>query len=144
MIYVTVVTVLLVIIFIMMPKHMKTKDIVIMWLMISYVELVADLYLAQVLELYHFAGEKSVSPDALTIKLFIGPLFGIIFVNFMPKGFLAFIPYWIVWVVFSTFFEWTTSVFGYLQYTGWNLYLSLPFYVISIPITRKFYFYIKH
>lgn len=97
--------------------------------------MVIDVILgAPVLGLYYFADEDKVSPEALIIKLIMGALFGILFLNYMPKDFKKFVPYWFFWVAFSTFFEWTTVYFGYLTYNGWKLWYSAVFFVLIIPI----------
>ncbi|WP_373558553.1 CBO0543 family protein [Bacillus sp. FJAT-45350] len=117
----------------------------IIWISFSFLEIVVDYYLGHVFELYHFAGEADkLSPEAFTTKLFMSPLFAILFLNFMPKQTPRFILYWIGWVVFSTFFEWTTVYFDYLTYTGWKLWYSFIFYVLIFPIVRWHYLYIKH
>jgi hypothetical protein len=142
--YVYTVTGILLLIVYLMPKHMFRKDIYIIWFSVSFMEITLDIYLALILDLYYFVGDKSVSPEALALKLIMAPLFGVIFINFMPKKFLRFIPYWIGCAAFSTFFEWTTVVSGYLTYTGWKLWYSGVFYVLVCPLFRLHYKYIKH
>ncbi len=145
MVYVTIITVILLITVWFIPKRMQRKDMYITWITMAFVELELDIFLGSpVLGLYYFAGEDKVSPEALGIKLILGPLFGILFVNFMPKDFKKFIPYWIFWTAFSTFFEWTTVLFGYLTYTGWKLWYSAVFFALIIPLFRWHYLYTKH
>ncbi|ADU32215.1 hypothetical protein [Evansella cellulosilytica] len=144
MLYVTIVTILLAIFVWFLPKRLRRNDVLVIWITVSYVEIVADLILGLLLDLYYFAGENEVSAEALGIKLIMAPLFGIIFLHYMPKDFRRFIPYWLFWAVFSTFFEWTTSVFHYLTYTGWTPFYSFIFFLIIIPLFRVYYLYIKH
>ncbi|WP_078430051.1 CBO0543 family protein [Alkalihalobacterium alkalinitrilicum] len=144
MFYATIIVGVLLLVNWFIPKHLKRRDMVIIWISLSYLEIVVDFYLGYVLELYKFAGEPVVSPEAFTTKLFMSPLFTIPFLNFMPKSFSRFIPYWLLWAAFSTFFEWTTVYFGYLTYTGWKLWYSAIFYVLIFPLVRRFYYYIKH
>lgn len=115
------------------------------WITVSYIEILLDLVLAvPILELYYFAGEQEVSPEAVGIKLIMAPLFALLFLNYMPRKFVRFIPYWLVWAAFSTLFEWTTIYFGYLTYTGWKLWYSAIFYTMIFPLIRWHYYYIKH
>ncbi|MDG5787106.1 hypothetical protein QA612_06340 [Evansella sp. AB-P1] len=145
MVYVSFVTFILILIVWFLPKNMQRRDMYMLWISIAFVEIVADILLAApILDLYYFAGENEVTPEAFVIKLIMAPLFGIIFFNYMPKSFKRFIPYWLFWVAFSTFYEWTTVLFGYLTYSGWKLTYSAIFYVLIIPIMRWHYFYIKH
>ncbi len=142
--YMTIVIAILIIFIWFMPKHMKRRDIYIIWISMSYVELVVDLYLDKVLDLYYFAGSNELNPGVLTIKLFTAPVFAIPFLNFMPNKISRFIPYWLLWAAFATFFEWTTVHFGYLTYTGWKLWYSAVFYTLIFPLVRWHYYYIKH
>ncbi|WP_170885722.1 CBO0543 family protein [Bacillus alkalicellulosilyticus] len=117
----------------------------IIWISFSFLEIVVDYYLGHTLELYHFAEEaEKLSLEAFTTKLFMSPLFAIPFLNFMPNKFSPFIPYWLLWAAFATFFEWTTVHTGYLTYTGWKLWYSAIFYTFIFPIVRWHYYYIKH
>lgn len=144
MIYTSIIIIVLLLFFWFMPKHMKRRDIFIIWIFLSYLEIVVDYYLAYVLELYYFAGDTAVNPKAFTTKLFMSPLFAIPFLNFMPRQLSHFIPYWFGWTVIATFFEWTTVYFGYLSYTGWHLGYSSIFYLLIFPVVRWTYYYIKH
>lgn len=144
MLYVTLVTVLLAIIVWFMPKHVQRKDILVVWITVSYVEIVVDLYLGFFMDLYYFAGEREISIEALSIKLVMAPLFGVIFVNYLPKQWLHIILYWLLWIAFSTLFEWTTVLFDYLTYTGWNIWLSLIFYILIVPLFTVYFWYTKH
>ncbi|MEW9670078.1 hypothetical protein ABLT31_14640 [Ammoniphilus sp. 3BR4] len=101
------------------------------WITTSFIEILMDTILAvPLLDLYYFAGENKVSPEAVAIKLIMAPLFAITFLNFMPSNFTRFVSYWLLRASFSTFFEWTTIYFGYLTYNGWKLWDSAVFYVI--------------
>ncbi|MCT8137166.1 hypothetical protein H1D32_05070 [Anaerobacillus sp. CMMVII] len=141
--YTYIVTAILAILVWFMPKRMKRSDMLVIWIFVSYIEIVVDLFLGHLVGLYYFVGETQISPEALGLKLIMSPLFGIIFINFMPKKFLHFIPYWLVWVIISTVFEWTTVLSGYLTYSEWKLWYSFLFYIVAIPVTRWFYYYVK-
>ncbi|KKK33577.1 hypothetical protein WQ57_23440 [Mesobacillus campisalis] len=119
-----------------MPKRLSRPEIYFLWIFVSYVEIVVDLTLGTILGLYHFAQDPEVSPEALFVKMIMAPLFGIVFANYMPEKWKSFIPYWLLWVVLSTFFEWLTIKSGYLTYKGWELWYSFLFYIIAIPIMR--------
>lgn len=144
MLYIYIVTALLLLILWFVPKHMERRDIFVVWIFVSYIEITVDLSLGHIMDLYYFAGEDKISPEALAVKMIMSPLFGILFLNFMPIKFIPFIPYWIFWGLFSTFFEWTTVYFGYLTYQNWKLWYSVMFYILIFPLIRWFYFYIKH
>ncbi|MGY3718488.1 hypothetical protein ACWE42_23515 [Sutcliffiella cohnii] len=136
MLYMTIVIIIMAIVNWLMPKRMDRRDIIV--LIISYVEIVVDLYFDKVFHLYYFGESNVLSGAVLTMKLVTAPLFGIPYLNFMPEKFSRFIPYWLFWA------EWTTVHFGYLHYTGWKIWLSFLFYVLVIPIVRWFYYYIRH
>ncbi|UCZ51513.1 hypothetical protein LGQ02_11565 [Bacillus shivajii] len=144
MLYSSIVVIVLLVIVWIMPKHLKRRDMVIIWITLSYLEIVVDYYLGYTFELYKFAGDSEVSPEAFTTKLFMAPLFTIPFLNYMPVNFKSFVPYWIAWAAFSTFFEWTTVQSGYLTYTGWKLWYSAIFYLLIFPLVRLYYYYIRH
>ncbi|WP_216830603.1 hypothetical protein [Alkalihalobacterium elongatum] len=144
MIYASIVVAILLLINWFMPKHMKPRDMVIIWISLSWLEIVVDFYLGYVMELYYFGGTEQLSTAAFTVKLFMSPLFTIPFLNFMPKKFPRFVPYWLAWAAFSTFFEWTTVHFDYLTYTGWKSWYSAIFYIFIFPLVRWFYYYIRH
>jgi hypothetical protein len=127
-----------------MPKKMQTRDMVIIWISTSFTEIVVDLYLDKVFNLYYFAGSNELNAGVLTMKLFSAPVFAMPYLNFMPEKFTRYIPYWILWAAFCTLFEWTTIQFGYLTYTGWNLWYSAIFYIFILPLVRWYYYYIKH
>ncbi len=138
-----VISILIIIIW-FMPKHYKRRDMYIIWISMSFLEIVVDLYLGLLLGLYYFGSSTEVDIGPLTIKLFTAPLFAIIFLNYMPYQFSRFIPYWVAWAIFSTFFEWTTVYCGYLHYTGWKLSYSFMFYLLIFPLLRWHYYYIRH
>ena len=144
MTYMVIVVVILILFIWFMPKKLDKRDMLIIWISTSYTEIVVDLYLDKGLDLYYFATSNELQIRVLTMKLFTAPLFGLIYLNFMPKDFKKFIPYWFGWAIFSTMFEWTTTYFGYLTYTGWHLLYSLLFYIAILPIVRWYYLYIKH
>ena len=144
MTYMIIVVVILILFIWFMPKKLDKRDMLIIWISTSYTEIVVDLYLDKGLDLYYFATSNELQIRVLTMKLFTAPLFGLIYLNFMPKDFKKFIPYWFGWAIFSTMFEWTTTYFGYLTYTGWHLLYSLLFYIAILPIVRWYYLYIKH
>lgn len=144
MLYITVVTVILLSVVWFMPKQMERRDILIIWITVSYIEIVVDLILGHIMGYYYFAGDKKISPEVVATKLIMAPLFGIIILNYMPKKVNRFIPYWFLWATFSTLFEWTTIKFGYLTYKNWELWYSAVFYILIIPVIRWFYYYTKH
>ncbi len=144
MLYMTLVIIMLLIIIWFIPKYIDKRDIYIIWISMSFTEIVVDLYLDKVFDLYYFGGSNELHWGVLTIKLFTAPLFAILFLNFMPRKFKRFIPYWILWVAIATFFEWTTVQFGYLTYTGWKMWYSAIFYLGIFPIVRWHYYFIKH
>lgn len=144
MTYMIIVVAILLVYIWFMPKHLDRRDMLVIWISTSFTELVVDLYLDKGLNLYYFGASNELEIRVLTMKLFTAPVFGLIYLNFMPKNFKKFIPYWVGWAIFSTMFEWTTTYFGYLTYTGWHLFYSFIFYVAILPIVRWYYLYIKH
>ena len=101
MLYMTIVIIIMAIVNWFMPKRMDRRDILV--LIISYVEIVVDLYFDKVFHLYYFGESNVLSGAVLTMKLVTAPLFGIPYLNFMPEKFSRFIPYWLFWALFSTF-----------------------------------------
>ncbi len=127
-----------------MPKKLDKRDILIIWISAAFTEIVIDLTLDKTLGFYYFGDSNELSGGVLLIKLFTAPLFALLYLNYMPHDFKRFIPYWIAWAGFATFFEWTTVYFDYLNYTGWKLWYSAIFYLFIVPVFRWYYLYIKH
>ncbi|MFD2043040.1 hypothetical protein ACFSTA_01820 [Ornithinibacillus salinisoli] len=143
MIYMYVITGILLLVFSIKPKHMERRNIYIVWITIICIELVADLFLWNIMEFYYFAGDVQFNFGVMLIKFLMAPIFGILFLNYMPNSFSHFIPYWLLWTVFTIFFEWTAVYFDYLTYTGWKLWYSAIFYAFIFPFLRWHYFYIR-
>ncbi|WP_078427896.1 hypothetical protein [Alkalihalobacterium alkalinitrilicum] len=65
-----------------MPKKLSRPEMYIIWFFVSYIVITVDLSLGHLMELYYFNEDKSVSPEALFIKMITSPLFGIVFSNY--------------------------------------------------------------
>ncbi|OLO37089.1 hypothetical protein BTR23_14245 [Alkalihalophilus pseudofirmus] len=143
MLYTYIVTGIVLLIFLIIPKTLQKRDVYVIWITIVCIELVADLFLWNIMGLYYFAGDERFSFGIMGIKLLASPSVGLLFLNYMPNRFSNFILYWLLWAIFSTFFEWTTVYFGYLTYTGWTLWYSFIFYALILLLLRWHYFYIK-
>ncbi|WP_163536258.1 CBO0543 family protein [Gracilibacillus sp. YIM 98692] len=143
MLFVTIVTILLVIIAWFMPKRLTRTEIYIIFFTVSYIEIISDAIFGNIMDLYYFGGGEEISLEVLLIKVIMAPMYGIIFLNYMPERRSHFIIYWLVWVAFSTFYEWLTIVFGYLTYKNWTLWYSALFYLAAIPFFRWHFYFIR-
>ncbi|MUK87755.1 hypothetical protein GMD78_04980 [Ornithinibacillus sp. L9] len=143
MIYMYVITGIILLVYLVITKHMERRTIYNVWVTIICIELVADLILWNIMELYYFAGDRQFDFGVMLIKFLTAPIFGILFLNYMPDSFSRFIAYWVLWTAFTIFFEWTAVYFDYITYTGWNLWYSSIFYILIFPFLRWHYYYVR-
>lgn len=125
-----------------MPKHLSRKEFYITWITMAAVTIYTDLTFGLVFDMYDF-----VSPDTPLLDLFVQatlpPSFGIIFLNFMPKSLLHFIPYLLFVVLISLLYESLSVAFAFLIYKGWKLWYSAPFYFFGMIYLRWHLHYIR-
>lgn len=138
------VAIFLVVVVWFMPKRLTRQEMYIIWIIVSYIEITVDLSLGHVMDLYYFAQEQKISPEALIVKMIVSPLFGIIFSNYIPKRSIQLMGYLMFWVLFSTFFEWLTIKFGYLTYKNWSLWYSFIFYIVAVLFMRWNLWFIRN
>lgn len=119
---------------ILMPKNLSTKEIYVTWWTLAYLVLVVDIILGATYDLFDYGGDKDITVPDLLFEATMAPFAGIIFLNFMPKEKKKFFLYTLLWTFLATVFEWLSVKNELLDYKGWNLFFSIPFY----PLTSIF------
>lgn len=88
--------------------------------------------------------KKGPQPLDLFVEITLPALFGILYMNFIPKGKTKFILYFMFWVVFSVVYEQISRYFGYVNYKGWKVWYSILFYVFACLFMRWHFWFIRN
>lgn len=119
----------------LMPKNLTKLEIYINWIVIALINLSTDILLSFYFELYELAG-PGVQLSVHIIELTLAASFGIIYLNFMPKGLKAFVLYLAGWLLFSLILEFALVKLDFLRYFTWKLSYSVPYYIAALLFTR--------
>lgn len=131
--YTTLVINLIVIWF--MPKHLTIREIYVTWFVVALINLSSDVVLDLYFKLYELSS-GGVQLWVHFLELTLGASYGIIYLNFMPKKVVKFVPYLIVWLVFALALEFVLIKINFINYKGWNLWYSLPYYIFFMLFLR--------
>lgn len=126
-----------------MPKNLTKQEIYILWLVLSAIAFCTDLLFGGVFDLFDYGPNSDVTLWGYPIELLLSPSSGIIFLNFMPKERVRFVKYFILWVVFSTCFEWLSLKFNCIFYKGWQLWYSTVIYIFTFIFIRWHFNFIR-
>lgn len=101
-------------------------------------DVVLDLYF----DLYGYL-QEGVQLLAITAQLLAYPSVSLLFLNYYPfqKSLLKKWLYILVWSVFSTLFEWMSSMTAFFYHNGWELWCSAvayPFIFLILAWNLKF------
>ena len=118
-----------------MPKRLTNREIYASWAVIALINLSTDVTLDLYFKLYELGG-PGVQIGVHFIELTLGASFGIIFLNFMPRKINAFALYMTAWLVITILFELLMVKVGFIQYTGWVWWYSVPYYIASFFFVR--------
>ncbi|WKV07804.2 CBO0543 family protein [Thermoanaerobacterium sp. CMT5567-10] len=66
------------------------------------------------------------------METLIGPPFGMIFIQYLPKNKKSYILYLIVWILLLTAIEAIFHIKGLLVYNRWNYFFSIITYVFTL------------
>ncbi|MFP5111945.1 hypothetical protein ACSU64_06140 [Bacillaceae bacterium C204] len=118
-----------------MPKRLTLKEIYVTWFIIAMINLSSDFVLCLYFKLYELDG-SGIQLRVHLLEWTLGASYGIIFLNFMPKKVHKFILYLTVWVAYSLFFEAVLVHLKYVNFTGWKLLYSAPYYICAFLFLR--------
>lgn len=118
-----------------MPKRITGREIYATWAVIALINLSTDVTLDLYFRLYELGG-PGVQIGVHFIELTLGASFGIIFLNFMPRKNSAFVLYILAWLVITILFELLMVKVGFIRYTGWEWWYSVPYYIAAFFFVR--------
>jgi len=125
-----------------MPKRLTNQEIYVTWFIIALINLSSDVVLSLYYKLYELA-KPGIQLRVHIIELTLAASYGIIYLNFMPQKLLKFVLYTVIWVAFSLFFESVLVHFKFINYTGWKLLYSVPYYIFAFLFLRWHIHYIR-
>jgi hypothetical protein len=129
-------------ILLLMPKKLTRQEVYIIWIVVSFITIVSDLYFGDVLDLYDLLDPGHQHLD-IVIELSLPAAFGLIYMNFMPEKRSHFLWYFLYWVVFSVIYEQISRYFGYVIYKGWKVWYSFLFYIFACLFMLWHYKFIR-
>ncbi len=118
-----------------MPKRLTNKEIYVTWFVIALINLSTDVLLSFYFKLYELNG-PGVQLAVHFIELTLGASFGIIYLNFMPFDWRSFTIYTSIWTVFSIIFELVMVKCQFINYMGWEIWYSIPYYIGAFLFMR--------
>ncbi|MBS8263683.1 hypothetical protein DYI25_04405 [Mesobacillus boroniphilus] len=125
-----------------MPKRLTNREIYTSWAVIALINLSTDILLDLYFNLYELGG-PGVQIRVHFIEITLGASFGIIFLNFMPRKISAFVFYMAGWLVISILFELLMVKVGFIHYTGWKIWYSVPYYIAAFSFVRWHLYFIR-
>jgi hypothetical protein len=135
--------VIIAIIFFVKPRRLTLQEIYSTWIIISLIVLTSDIVFGDILDLYDLMKKPGPQVSDVFIELTLPACFGILYVNFMPKNNGKFIIYCLSWVVFSVLYEHISRYFGYVNYKGWKVWYSVPYYMFACLFMRWHLWFIR-
>ncbi|GAA4714082.1 hypothetical protein GCM10023228_19900 [Brevibacillus fulvus] len=136
LLFALIISVIAILVVIFMPKRLSKQEVYITWFVMAYVNLTIDLILGHLFDLYDFTGTSKITFHDLVFQATIGPPFGIIFLNFMPKRLSLFLLYLLPVTGFSSLVEWLSLKTNYITFKGWSLLYSVPVYPLGLCFLR--------
>lgn len=118
-----------------MPKHLTMKEIYVTWFIVALINLSTDVVFDLYLHLYHLSS-GGVQIRVHILELTLGASYGIIYLNFMPKRWSKFILYMAAWLAISLIFEVALVHIKFVNYSGWRLLYSVPYYTFFLLFLR--------
>lgn len=126
-----------------MPKRLTRQEGYITWITVSFITIMSDLTLGHLLDLYDLMKKPGPEWSDVFVEITLPSLFGVLYLNFMPKDNRKFIFYLVFWVFFSVGFEQISRYFSYVHYKGWKVWDSFIFYFFACLFMRWHYWFIK-
>jgi hypothetical protein len=125
-----------------MPMRLTAKEIYSSWAVIALINLSTDVALDLYFHLYELGG-PGVQLRVHFIEVTLGASFGIIFLNLMPRKIHTFAFYMIGWLVITILFELLMVKVGFIRYTGWEWWYSVPYYIAAFFFVRWHLFFLR-
>lgn len=125
------------------PKRLTQQEIYITWIIVSLQALLADLIFGHLLDKYDLMNKPGPQLSDLFVEITLPALFGILYMNFMPKRKRKFILYFVFWVVFSLLYEQMSRYFGYVNYKSWKVWYSILYYMFACLFMRWHFWFIR-
>jgi hypothetical protein len=126
-----------------MPKRITWQEGYITWGIVSLITIVSDIFLGQLLDKYDLLDKPGPQFIDVLIEISLPAAFGIVYMNFMPKGKGKVTLYLVFWVIFSVGYEHLSRYFGYVHYKGWKIWYSVVFYIFACLFMRWHYVFIR-
>lgn len=118
------------IIFYKMPKRLSQLEVYSIWISVSLVTLLSDVFIADILDMYDLFKPGSHVSDVI-IEVTLPACFGILYVNFMPENKRKMAIYIFCWTIFSVLYEQLSRYFGYVHYKDWKVWYSFFYYLCA-------------
>ncbi|WLD94060.1 hypothetical protein [Alkalihalobacillus sp. AL-G] len=118
------------------PKRLSIKEVYNTWTAIALLTVLTDLIVGAVFDKFDFAGSKKIQLSDLFFEITITPVYGIILLCLMPESKVRFLITSLLWTVIGISIEWLNVMVGYLDYKGWSLWYSIPFYFATCYFLR--------
>jgi hypothetical protein len=135
--------VIIAVIFFVMPKRLTLQETYTTWIIVSLTAIISDIIFGVILDLYDLMKKPGPQFSDTFIEITLPACFGILYLNFMPKGTRKFILYCLSWVVFSVLYEQISRYFGYVTYKGWKVWYSVPYYMFACLFMRWHFWFIR-
>ncbi|MBL0386304.1 hypothetical protein JJB07_06505 [Tumebacillus sp. ITR2] len=123
----------LLLVILMLPKRFPAA----LWIpLVMYSGLLAqtsDMVLAGVYDVYDFLDSQALEPTYAVAQFVLYPEMALLYCYFYEKWHVRGWKlglYILVWVGFSTWYEWLSVQFHVLHYKGWILLYSVPVYLL--------------
>jgi hypothetical protein len=145
MVYIFTLSSLVINILIILSVRLKLtrQEIYMTWVFVTLNVLIADLLIGDIIDLYDLIDPGPQFYD-LFVQVTLPATFGILYLNYMPKSNKRFIKYLLFWVILSTFYEFLSSIWGYVIYKGWKLWWTPLYFTFACLITRWHYHFLKN
>ncbi|MDI3312160.1 MAG: CBO0543 family protein [Thermoanaerobacterium sp.] len=123
----------------------KLKVLIPAYLLSSVIGFSLDVIFDFTLKYYYYI-DAPVPNGVLSflMETFIGPPYGMIFIQYIPKGKIRYIIYTAAWILFLTAIEAVFHINGLLIYNRWNYFFSVITYIFTLlAITAQYKYLFK-
>ncbi|GAA4707528.1 hypothetical protein [Brevibacillus fulvus] len=122
-------------IIVLMPKRLTRKEMYMTGMTMLGITLFIDCIVGFALDLFDDV-DKEIHVVDIILEATIGPSYGLIITNFLPKGKAKFWLYLVAVVIISLVLESLFVYFKFLVYKGWTLWYSSLVYVLGMLFLR--------
>lgn len=125
-----------------MPKRLTNKEIYVTWFVIAMINLSSDWVLTRYLNFYELNG-GGFQLRIHILEWTLGASYGIIYLNFMPKKIHRTTLYIAAWLAYALIFETALVYVKFVNYSGWKIWYSAPYYLLALLFLRWHLHYIR-